>query len=117
MYVSNITSNLLCYALYSHFSHDERLILAKLVRSDWSQTQIAHCIGKHLSSVSRELARNGDAARSYHVRRAQARYRNRRKNVHKRFQRIVGNDWLRIYIIRKLKKYWSPEQIAGVLGK
>ncbi len=36
---------------------------------------------------------------------------------HSRFRKIENNKWLRKYVVKKIKKYWSPEQIAGRLKR
>jgi IS30 family transposase len=39
--------------------------------------------------------------------------RERRIKANARFKKIENDKTLRRYVIKKLKKYWSPEQIAG----
>jgi len=41
----------------------------------------------------------------------------RREKAHQSCRRIENDPWLERCIIRKLKKYWSPEQIAGRVRK
>lgn len=43
--------------------------------------------------------------------------KNKRIEANQRFRRIENNKWLEKYIIKKIKKYWSPEQISGRLRK
>jgi len=43
------------------------------------------------------------------------RYLKRRHEAKYEFRKIENDEKLRKYIVRKLKKFWSPEQIAGRL--
>lgn len=41
----------------------------------------------------------------------------RRINANKRFRKINNNVWIRNYVVRNIKKYWSPEQLVGRIKK
>ncbi len=101
---------------YKHFTHDERLMLSAFLRTDLTQKEIALKLGKDPSSVSRELGRNGaESIDGYRVRKAQVLTIQRRIQANQRFKKIENDPWLENYIKKKLKLYWSPEQIAGRL--
>ncbi|MBI2023202.1 IS30 family transposase [Candidatus Giovannonibacteria bacterium] len=69
------------------------------------------------SSISREINQNKDSDGIYRGGHAHKRAMERRKQGKAAFKKIGKDPKLRKYIIRKLKKYWSPEQIAGRLKR
>lgn len=99
-----------------HLTHEERIRLAALKRVGLNQSDIARQLGRNRSTICRELGRNPSPNKSgYNVRVAQENTDNRRFVANQRFRKIEGNIWLEKYIRKKLKKTWSPEQIAGRL--
>ena len=97
---------------YTHLTPDQRVELAALFRARVKQKDIARQLGKDPSAISREINRNSQGGK-YYAGRAKRKTKQRRITANKRFRKIENNPKLRKYIIRKLKKYWSPEQIAG----
>ena len=103
---------------YKHFKSSERNELAVLLRTGFSQKKIALIIGKTASAVCQELKRNPTANKSgYDALVAKSKTKKRRVMANQRFRKIEYNTWLKDYTIRKLKKYWSPEQISGRLKR
>lgn len=104
---------------YHHFTQDQRAALAALRRLGHNQQEMADEIGSSQSAVSRELSRNPASNKSgYDARRAGTAATIRRVKANQRFRKLVENTpWLRQHVIRKLKIYWSPEQIAGRLNR
>lgn len=100
---------------HMQINHKRRVELAALLRAGLKASKIARLFGYHRSTISRELRRNG--GKKYSVRRAQQKSAQRREKANKRFRKIEQNENLKNYIVRKLKKYWSPEQIAGRLSR
>ena len=99
-----------------HLTHEDRIRLATLKRAGFNQTEIAIELGKHRSTISRELNRNVTPNKSgYNVRIAQENTDQRRLLANQHFRKIEGNQKTKNYIKRKLKRTWSPEQIAGRL--
>lgn len=98
---------------YTHITHENRLTLAALLRTTWSQKEIAEEIGKDPSSIGREVERNKDDDGIYRALHAEKRVKKRRVAANQRFRKIENDTKLRRYIVAKLKLYWSPEQIAG----
>lgn len=92
-------------------------MLSALRRKDFSQTEIAREIGKSQSAISRELGRNKKTDESYHAGEAGRQYQERKEKSAQTLRRIEGDPWLERYIKSRLKKYWSPEQIAGRVRK
>ncbi len=99
---------------YKQITHKNRNELSVLLRAGLKQKEIAQILGKHPSTVSREISRN-KTNRCYHAGIAKQRTKNRRVTANHRFKKIKNNPWLQDYIKQKLKLYWSPEQIAGRL--
>lgn len=104
---------------YAQLNYKQRLELAVLLRTTLKQKEIAKILGKDPSTISRELQRNGtkDSKIGYDVRKANQKTKQRRIIANKRFRKIDNNEELKAYIIKRIKKYWSPEQIAGRWNK
>lgn len=100
---------------YAHIKPDERVELAVLLRAGHKQSEIARILDKHPSSISREIRRNSTNEGRYNCWLAKRNTKAKRLNANKRFRKLRANKKLKRYIERKLRKYWSPEQIAGRL--
>lgn len=73
-------------------------------------TDIAKRLGTHRSTLYRELERNKEPE-GYLPGTAQLKAEERGK--HKRLSKIKKDGYLQDYVVRSLKKSWSPEQISG----
>lgn len=107
---------------HSHLTRDDRVELGALLRAGLSKAEIARQLGKHRSSISREIARNPHTNPSgYHARVAVRRTSERRLSANQRFRRITPGSCLERYCETALAYGYSPEQIAGkkqfVLGE
>lgn len=101
---------------YHHFKPDERNELAALLRAGLKQNKIAVLLGKSGAAVSQELKRITALTKTgYDAGLAKENAKRKRIAANQRFQKIENNRWLRSYIIKKIEKYWSPEQISGRL--
>ena len=100
---------------YQQLSLDERYQIQALLRLGLSQADIARTLGRHASTVSRELARNSAPTRMapYEAKRAAGAARVRRIAKGERGRKIQGP--LRELVEGKLRLSWSPEQISGRL--
>ena len=98
---------------YSHFTLEERIILQKLLKKQYSLRSIGAILGKNVSSISRELSRN-TVKGSYNPYVASTLAYDRRKNTVKA---IVPGSKKWSYVVDKLNNYWSPEQIAARWNK
>lgn len=101
---------------YTQLSYEERVQIEILKLEGYSCRSIAKALGRHHTTVSREIKRNfptGDYCYHYDAEEAQETDRHRRSGSRNR-------GWLRDHIIKryvrkKLKAHWSPEQISGRL--
>lgn len=90
-----------CYAIY-------HLLLCKL-----SYREIGRRLGKHHTTISREVKRNWEYKYPYWHEAAQGEA-DARKHI-ARHTRKQSNKKLYNYVIHRLKKEWSPEIIVGCL--
>lgn len=97
------------------FNRVSRLELAVLLHAGNSQSDCARILGIHRSNICLEFNRNKDTDGIYRGGHAHRKYLGRRKNIKQKERKIENNRKLRRHIVRKLKRYWSPEQIAGRL--
>ena len=103
---------------YYHFKQEQRNELSALLRAGLKQKEIAKLLGKSESAVSQELKRNpSDNKTGYDAGSAKKNTTLRRFKANQKFEKIKNNIWLKNYIVGKIKKYWSPEQIAGRLER
>lgn len=99
---------------HNQLTLDEREQISILKASGKSFREIGVLIGKHASTVSRELKRNSFQAfgfRAYGPARAQINAQKRKSKAARRTR--LKNQFIRDYVTQKLKIFWSPEQIAG----
>ena len=97
---------------YKHITDDERVQIIILRNLKWKGFEIAKYLGRHPSTISREMKRNVNVAGCYTIEKARERAAGRKKRCRKKIL-FSKNDFK---IIKKLlEKKWSPEQISGVL--
>jgi IS30 family transposase len=99
---------------YRHLTIDERESIFKMRSERKKITHIAELIGRSKGTISRELSRNRCSTGEYKPHLAQ-RYYNKRRDASKQPYRLEDCGRLQRYVRKKLKLYWSPEQIAGRL--
>lgn len=100
-------------ASYTHFTQKKRILLSALEKRGFKQKEIARELGVHQTTISRELKRNTKPNKKYHAGEAKRMAQQRRKEANQKLKRIENDPRLKKYIIKKLQKYWSPEQISG----
>ena len=98
---------------YTHFTLEEREIIAESLKEKKSFHEIARQLGRNVSSVSREVKRNfSKTPNRYHPWRATALYIHRRKKCVRKAV-IQKDSELYTFIAEGLCKFWSPEIIAA----
>lgn len=101
---------------YKQLSYEERVQIERLLLEKYSHRKIAKCLGRSHTTISREIKRNFPSQPfTYYY---DAEYAQNKDRLRRRHSRLLG--WLRDKTVRDytrshLKKYWSPEQIAGRL--
>jgi IS30 family transposase len=100
---------------YRQLTPGERYMLAALRRQGLNKSQIARALGRHRSTVGRELRRNSTRADGrYRAFTAQERANGRRSRS-RRNRRFPAADFAPIDEL--LRRQWSPEQVAGHLRR
>ena len=100
---------------YKHLTLDERNVIFRMRFLRKSRAEIARCTGRSPSTISRELRRNAQWDGRYFSGSAQA-FANARRRAHIHRPK-TGDGQLMAYVETKLQQRWSPQQIAGRLGK
>ena len=95
---------------YQQLTQQQRYQIYAGRGAGWSQNRIAHEIGSHPSTISRELKRNRGQC-GYRPQQADKMAQARRQQ--KRKERLTAADWLTMAAL--LEQEWSPEQISGSL--
>ena len=103
---------------YSQLDLDERRTLFRLVEARRPVGEIAARLGRHPSTIYRELGRNrfrdGDRGFcGYFPLTAQDLADRRRR----RRRKLAADDGLRAHVVERLAAGWSPQQIAGRLKR
>ncbi len=100
---------------HKHITSFQRNELSALLRAKVKQKDIAALLNKDRITIWREKKRNKGKDGKYNAKIAKEKTKKRRIKANSRFKKIQNNKWLQKYIERKLKIYWSPEQISGRL--
>lgn len=99
---------------YQHFNQHSRNELSVLLNKGYSLRDIGKVLGKHHSSVSREV-NNNKVNGVYVPDKAHHKAYVRRYRAKRQCMKISLNLWLKNYIKEKLGLRWTPEEIAGRL--
>lgn len=97
---------------YTRITDQERETIAIRLAAGAAYGDIARELGRHTSTVSREVARNGYATGTYGAVHAAGKARRRRGSCRAGKYKLERNERLRGYVDDKLRRLWSPEQIA-----
>ena len=92
---------------YTQLTREERYQISALKAVGQSKMQIAKVLGRHKSTIGREMTRNC-GLRGYRPKQADNFASNRRQG--KSTRRISDDSWLRVKQL--LHEYWSPEQVS-----
>jgi IS30 family transposase len=93
--------------MYAQLTQEERYQIHALMKAGHNQTEIAEMLGRHKSTISRELRRNR-GLRGYRPKQAHRLSVERRQS--KAQPRIASAHW--VLVERLLREDWSPEQIS-----
>jgi len=98
---------------YKHLSLMEREEISILKAQGESMREIGRVLGRHPSTITRELERNVPPVYKgyYRGHKAHERATERKSQAHQRPR--LKSDFIRSYVEGKLIYGWSPEQIAG----
>lgn len=99
---------------YKHLSVEEREKIQEMLWQKASIRDIAGAINRSPSSVSREIARNRPPIHNQYTPRV-AHERALKYRSHRGRTERLKNDRIRSYVTERLKRRWSPEQIAGAI--
>ena len=102
--------------LYSQLCETERYMITCGLRAGHSIRQIALSLQRSASCISRELRRNRSTDNCYDAVLADKHAKERRYKP-RREKKLDVHRGLRHYVVIKLDKYWSPQQISGRLTK
>jgi len=94
---------------YTQLTQEQRYQIYALKQVEQTNKRIAEILGVHASTVSRELKRN-QGKRGYRPKQADQKAQARK---HGAKRRIGSETWE--YVEQKVKREWSPEQVAGRL--
>lgn len=99
---------------YLGLSDAERTEIEILLSRHYSIREIAEALNRSPNTISREI-KNNSVNGEYIAEKAKHKSRLRRRSRRYQWQKIEQHPKLRAFIIRKLKKHWSPDSIAGYL--
>ncbi len=98
---------------YHQITFAERYTLGLLRQLGLSPAAIARVLGRHRSTIGREVWRNGTPRDGCYRPQLAEWYARGRRSRARRNQRFSASDWERIQVL--LREDWSPEQVAGRL--
>lgn len=93
-----------------HLTIREREVISQMWYTNESQGEIARRLGRHKSTIGREIRRNWSEG-TYSAVTAQSKAEARRRD--RPLKRKMEEAEIREYVCRGLDRYWSPDQIAG----
>ena len=99
---------------YHHLTYDQRCQISALRRNGQPIAVIAAQLGRHPSTLYRELARNTGGG-GYRQLQAQRWAEARRGQASSRPRKMTPERWA--IVEQRLREQWSPEQIAGRLSQ
>lgn len=101
--------------LYRQITYAERYTLGLLRQRGLSAAAIARVLGRHRSTIGREVRRNRAHSDATYRPQLADWYARGRRSRSRRNQRFTPAEWERIQAL--LREDWSPEQVAGRLRR
>lgn len=101
---------------YKHITCEERVKIETLRNEGYAKNEIAERLHRHRSSIGRELERNWEGVGGpYKATRAERRRRTVRAAANQTHRKLIVGNKLERRVEEGLRRFWSPEQIAGRL--
>jgi IS30 family transposase len=100
---------------YRQITFEERYTLGLLRRQGCTPAAIARVLGRHRSTIVREVRRNRATSDDTYRPQLADWYARGRRSRSRRNRRFTAADWRRVRAL--LEEQWSPEQIAGYLRR
>ena len=100
---------------YHQITFEERYTLGLLRQRGLSRAAIARLLGRHRSTIGREVRRNGTPRDGCYRPQLADWYARGRRSRSRRNRRFAVADWERVQAL--LREDWSPEQVAGWLRR
>ena len=97
--------------MYPQITAAERYTLGLLRRLGYPAAAIARALGRHRSTIGREVRRNATRYDGGYRPELADGYARSRRSHSRRNQRFSPSDWALVHA--KLREQWSPEQVAG----
>lgn len=97
--------------MYTQITAAERYMLAQLRQHHVPLAAIARMLGRHRSTIYREVRRNAARCDGGYRSELADSYARTRRSRSRRNQRLTPADWAQVHA--QLRALWSPEQIAG----
>jgi len=98
---------------YTHLSYQDRYVISHLQGRDISLREIGRRIGRHHTTISRELKRNGSPHSVYWYYWIDPVVQQRAHQARHHYKR--DNSRLYRYVCHRIRQDWSPEQISNCL--
>lgn len=98
---------------YTHITTDQRHKIQSYLEIGMDQKDIAACLGKDKSAISREIKNNSYPNGIYNARHADKLFKQRRKDGKRLTKKLIKDKKLQRAVLRLLRKKKSPQQIAG----
>ncbi len=100
---------------YHQITSEERYSVGVLRRRGLTAARIARWLGRHRSSITRELRRNATRFDGSYRPQLAHWYATSRRSHSRRNTQFTPTDWMRVEAL--VRQDWSPEQIAGRLRR
>ena len=101
--------------MYRQITVEERYLLAVLRQLGYPAAAIARVLGRHRSTIGREVRRNRAHSDARYRAELADWYARGRRSRSRRNRRFAAADWVRVAAL--VREDWSPEQVAGWLRR
>lgn len=99
---------------YKRLNSEERELISILLYAGYSFQEIGKLLKRSLSTISREVLRNG-GRKAYRAFPANSKAKEKQRDAHRRELKIEQDVHLKSLVLEKLRLFWSPEQISNWL--